>query len=430
MRLLQGIETRDCVIQGEKRISLLDLRAQSASFGELISKQGWKRLALINPCISTQLAMMHACQEDKVDLLLLRAESDWSENLCERLSINAAFDPMGALTQTFNPAPSPTPSSGNIFLTTSGTTGEPKIIEHSITSLCRDIPGQSEAESEASWLLTYHPSSFAGLQVLLTALSSQAVLIAPLESHLQGLTEAFIKHSPTHVSGTPSFWRGLLMALSGRDQIPELKQITLGGELAEQATLDLLADTFPTARIIHIYATTEAGVVFKVRDKLAGFPANWIEEGVNETQLQVKGNQLELRREQRSLGKNEQEKRPWISTGDLVEERGDRFFFKGRVDGVINVGGSKANPEEIETTLRTHPAVADAHVFGRPNPIVGSLVSAKIMLTPGVETDPENLKEEIRQFASERLAAHEIPRMIEFVDNIEMNSTGKKHRTS
>ncbi|MDA7633455.1 hypothetical protein N8766_05030, partial [bacterium] len=65
-----------------------------------------------------------------------------------------------------------------------------------------------------------------------------------------------------------------------------------------------------------------------------------------------------------------------------------------------------------------------------PNPIVGSLVSAKIMLTPGVKTDAENLKEEIRQFASERLAAHEIPRMIEFVANIEINSTGKKYRTS
>ncbi|MDA7510817.1 acyl--CoA ligase [Verrucomicrobia bacterium] len=372
--------------------------------------------------------MMHACQERKVDLLLLRSESDWSENLCKRLSLQAVFDSTGALNHTFNQAP--TPSAGNIFLTTSGTTGEPKIIKHSLTSLHRDISEQSDSDLKESWLLTYHPASFAGLQVLLTALSNQAVLITPIESHIQGLTEAFIKHKPSHVSGTPSFWRGLLMAVSGWDQIPELKQITLGGELAEQGTLDLLGDTFPTARIVHIYATTETGVVFKVRDKLAGFPANWIAEGVNGTQLRVKENQLELKREQRSSGKNESVEHPWISTGDFVERQGDRFYFKGRVDGIINVGGSKANPEEIEATLRAHPAVADAHVFGRPNPIVGSLVSAKIMLTPGVKTDAENLKEEIRQFASERLAAHEIPRMIEFVANIEINSTGKKYRTS
>jgi acyl-coenzyme A synthetase/AMP-(fatty) acid ligase len=428
MRLLQGIESKVCIIHGENRVSLQDLRAQSASFGKLISKQGWKRVALINPCISTQLSLMHACQERNVDLLLLRAESDLSKKLCERLSLNAVFDRKGALTQTFSP--NPTPSAGNIFLTTSGTTGEPKIIKHSLTSLHRDISEQSDSDLKESWLLTYHPASFARLQVLLTALSNQAVLITPIESHLQGLTEAFIKHKPSHVSGTPSFWRGLLMAVSGWDQIPKLKQITLGGELAEQGTLDLLGDIFPTARIVHIYATTETGVVFKVRDKLAGFPADWIAKGVNGTQLRVKEDQLELKREQRSKDKNESEKSPWISTGDFVERQGDRFFFKGRVDGVINVGGSKANPEEIEATLRAHPAVADAHVFGRPNPIVGSLVSAKIMLTPGVKTDAENLKEEIRQFASERLAAHEIPRMIEFVANIEMNSTGKKYRTS
>jgi acyl-coenzyme A synthetase/AMP-(fatty) acid ligase len=434
MRLLQGIDTKVCIIQGDKRTSLKGLKAQSAIFGELLLKQSWNRVALINPCVSTLLSMIHACQQHKVDLLLLRAESDWTDNLCERLSLNAAFDRRGALTQTFISEPSPIPSAGNLFLTTSGTTGEPKIIKYSLSDLCHDIPEQSElesgTESEESWLLTYHPASFAGLQVLLTALSTQAVLISPLESHLQGLTEAFIKHRPTHVSGTPSFWRGLIMALSGSGPFPELKQITLGGELAEQDTLDFLANTFQTARIVHIYATTEAGVIFKVRDKLAGFPATWIEEGINETQLRVNENQLELRRKQKSHGKEEQESAPWISTGDLVERRGDRFYFKGRVDGVINVGGSKANPEEIEATLRAHPAVADAHVFGRPNPIVGSLVSTHIVLAPGIEADPENLKEEIRQFASERLAAHEIPRMIEFVANIEMNSTGKKKRTS
>ena len=371
---------------------------------------------------------MKACQDQKADLLLLRNASDWSEALGEDLKIDAVFDSQGVLTRRFNSGPRQ--SSGHIILTTSGTTGEPKMVTHTLASLSSSISVDLKRGAEESWLMTYHPASFAGLQVLLTSLAQQAALIAPLQSNLQGLTAAFIKHNPTHVSGTPSFWRGLLMALSECDYLPSLEQITLGGELTDQATINLLKITFPKARIIHIYATTEAGVVFTVRDDLAGFPASWIEEGVNGIQLRINANQLEINRQPTMPGTKEEDGANWISTGDLVEQQGERFYFKGRADGVINVGGSKVNPEEIEAILLSHPSVADAHVFGKRNPIVGSLVSAEIMLSSGTGTDHELLKEELRQFSLERLAAHQIPRMIEFVTDIKMNSTGKKHRTS
>jgi len=183
---------------------------------------------------------------------------------------------------------------GRIFMMTSGTTGAPKIAAHSIEALLsRAKAALHPGNRGAKWLLTYQPTGFAGIQVQLTAVIGGGVIVTPPERTPAGFLEAARKLGVTQISATPTFWRSFLMAV--RPGELNLRQITLGGEAADQATLDRIRKAFPDARITHIYASTEAGVVFSVHDGLEGFPAAWLDQSTQGVQLRVRDGFLQIR---------------------------------------------------------------------------------------------------------------------------------------
>ena len=115
----------------------------------------------------------------------------------------------------------------------------------------------------------------------------------------------------------------------------------------------------------------------------------------------------------------------WFVTGDSAYKDEDGYFwFEGRVDDVINTSGERVGPFEVESKLVEHPAVAEAGVIGVPDPLRGEIIKAFITLRAGNE-ESEELKEEIRVFVKERLAAHAAPRQIEFRDKLPKTRSGK-----
>jgi acyl-CoA synthetase (AMP-forming)/AMP-acid ligase II len=279
------------------------------------------------------------------------------------------------------------------------------------------------------WLMTYQPTTFAGLQVMLTALYSGGAVILPDTRTPQAFLEAAERHRVTHVSGTPTFWRSLLMvAISG--SLPALRQATLGGEAVDQPTLDRIRATFPQARITHIYASTEAGVVFSVNDARAGFPAAWLSDGVQGSQLRIREGLLELRTPRQMSGYlGGGAAAPfaddgWLRTGDRVTVEGDRVRFLGRTDSVINVGGTKVDPFSVEAFLLGLDGVAEARVTGVRNQITGFVVGADIVLTKGV--DPQAARERILAECYNRLPRAQVPRVLRVVDSIQVLESGKK----
>jgi acyl-coenzyme A synthetase/AMP-(fatty) acid ligase len=279
------------------------------------------------------------------------------------------------------------------------------------------------------WLLTNHPASFAGLQVLLTALVGGAELVASDHGSLGELFAAAQRHHPTHVSGTPTFWRTFLLTLSGSLSDIPLKQITIGGEAVDQDLLDRLRAAFPDARIIQIYASTEAGALFAVNDGRAGFPARWLQDGVEDVRFRIRDGVLQTISPRAMLGYVQGRASAlsddgWLGTGDLVEVQGDRVVFRGRSDTVINVGGATVAPEEVERTLMELPFVRDVKVFGKPNPIVGALVHAYVVI--GRDVSEQDARSGILLHSKERLEAHKVPRVLHFVAALPMNASGKK----
>lgn len=317
-------------------------------------------------------------------------------------------------------------------LTTSGTTGTPKLVRHERASIVRAVKAAREGGSADRWAMLYDPSRFAGTQVLAQALLTGATLLTPHPGMSTGETvDWLVAEGCTHVSATPSLWRRLLMAPASM-RLP-LRQITLGGEIADDAILGALRARFPAARIVHIYASTEAGAGFAVRDGKAGFPAEWLADGaeVDGARLAVRDGLLWLRPagEPRTTAPHiVRDAEGYIRTGDRVTIEGGRARFAGREDATLNVGGIKVQVEAVEEIVHAHPSVAQCRITAKPSAMMGSLLTLSVVPGAEVTTDPATLRQEIALWCKSRLPPPARPATIRIVSELPLSSAGKTER--
>ena len=319
------------------------------------------------------------------------------------------------------------------ILLTSGTTGRPKMVVHTLASLSGAMRGGRPPGDPAVWSTFYDIRRYGGLQIFLRALlgGGSMVLSSAEESTADFLIRAGA-HGVTHISGTPSHWRRALMSPSARRIAP--RYVRLSGEIADQAILDHLRTFFANAGVAHAFASTEAGVAFDVGDGLAGFPAGLIGRQDADVEMKVEDGSLRIRSARTASRYLGHEDGPlidgdgFVDTGDMLERRGDRYHFVGRRGGIINVGGSKVHPEEIEAVINGHPHVRVSLVRTRKNPITGALVVADVVLTEEPEAAngrAAELEHEIMQRCREALARHKVPAAIRFVPALAVTPSGK-----
>jgi acyl-coenzyme A synthetase/AMP-(fatty) acid ligase len=282
------------------------------------------------------------------------------------------------------------------------------------------------------WATFYDIRRYGGLQIFLRAMlgGSSLILSRPGEAvadHLNRLTEEAV----THISGTPTHWRRVLMTKAETGFRPSY--IRLSGEIADQAVLDALKAAYPHAGIGHAYASTEAGVGFDVNDGREGFPQSYLEAPRNGVELRIVDGCMQLRSTRRAAGYAGRpdlviaDAEGWVESGDMVECRDGRCHFLGRRSGVINVGGLKVHPEEIESVLTCHWAVRQAKVRPRKSPIIGSIVVADVVLRDS-PPDAEALKRDIIGLCRQSLPGHKVPALVNIVPHIDMTSGGKVSR--
>jgi acyl-coenzyme A synthetase/AMP-(fatty) acid ligase len=313
-------------------------------------------------------------------------------------------------------------------LVTSGTTGVPKLIGHTLASLTRTVKRDVAKGCGFIWGLLYDPCRFAGLQVILQALLSGSMLSVSSSHDFDRQVEGLVAGGVNALSATPSLWRKLLM--DGRIRGCQLRQITLGGEIADQLLLDGLKHCFPAARIVHIYASTEVGVGFSVHDGLAGYPAPWLEDERSSVPMRVRGDGHLLVR-LATVPEGEEvagrlDANGYLDTGDLVWIVGDRVFFSGRVSGAVNVGGNKVMPEYIEEHIRRVDGVFDVCVYGKTSSMMGQIVAADIVLNPGV--DMAMLRLDILNYCRSTMENWQIPGILRFVSGLQETPAGKRNR--
>ncbi len=318
-----------------------------------------------------------------------------------------------------------------VTILTSGTTGKPKAVEHSWNSLAR--PVRRMTLSNPRWLLTFRPHLYAGLQVILQCLVNRGAPVLPSTgATAHDVVTLAAKSQVEYASATPSYWRWLLtMAQTSLLASIPLRQITLGGEAVDQSILDALHRIFPQTRLVHIYATTELGRCFSVTDGRAGFPATFLNEpSLDGVEMRIEDGELVVKsaNAMRRYGGEDKDSRgnEWFHTGDLVSQQGERVYFVGRTTDMINVGGNKVHPIEIETVIRQVPGVADARVYGTSSSLVGQLVACDIVVAAGCEG--AEVEQAVRETTVATLSSFQRPRLITIVDEIPRTSAGKARR--
>jgi len=315
-------------------------------------------------------------------------------------------------------------------LMTSGTTGMPKMVLHDFAGLTAAMRASSPADGATVWGTFYDIRRYGGLQIYLRAVCAGASLVLSstgeaVADHLRRLAE----HGVTHISGTPSQWRRALMVPEVRNIAP--RYIRLSGEIADQAILDGLRATFPQAAIGHAYASTEAGVAFDVNDGLAGFPAAYVDATRDGVDIKISDGSPRIRSRGAAFGYLGGEPAladadGFVDTGDIVEQHGDRYYFAGRKGGIINVGGLKVHPEEIEAVINRHPQVRMSLVRSKRNPITGAIVVADVVLmAEGQGARQIEPKDDILKLCREALPRHKVPAAISFVPALRVAATGK-----
>lgn len=267
----------------------------------------------------------------------------------------------------------PEVSESRIALFTSGTTGMPKLSSHELRKV---YDRKRTGSAEERWLLTYAPHRWAGISVILHAIKAQADLIIPSAFEPKCLVDAAVAGAVTYLSLTPSLFRRFLLVV-GREQLSAIpiQQITFGGEVASQSVLDEANLIWRSARITHVYASTEFGDILSVSDGLAGIPASKFDRP--QFSFDADGELLI-------------EDKP---TGDLWEKTGERYYFVGRLQEMINVGGHKVSPLEIENAALAISGVKDVRAYGMSSAMVGQLPAIDFVGTIGVD----QLKQELRR---------------------------------
>ena len=303
-----------------------------------------------------------------------------------------------------------------ITLFTSGTTGLPKKVSHSFNSIARQAK-KSERHADDVWGFAYNPTHMAGLQVFFQALVNQNMVVRLFGLDSKEIIGEINKNQITHISATPTFYR---LLLPPTDVCESVKRLTSGGEKFDERTLGQLISLFPNAKLTNVYASTEAGTLFASKGN-----EFCIKEDMKD-KVCVREGELLIHKSLLAESASIQFDGDWYHTGDLIEvscEAPLTFHFISRKTEMINVGGYKVNPTEVEEVLRECVGVSDAYVYSKENRIMGRIILCDVVRTSADVTE-KNIREQLQQ----KLQEFKIPRMIKFVEHLNVTRTGKISR--
>ena len=369
--------------------------------------------------VETLVVIAAACGRQHVPLAFLAEDSrdligelhDWIE-LDDSLALPPAA--RGQPRREFEAVPP------KLVVATSGTSGPPKLVEHSWDSLLA-AARLAEQWHGLGWLLVYDATRWAGLQVWLQAVLTGGRLVVPASRDPDTVARAIVEETVSILPATPTLLRRLLVSADGTllAKAP-IDRITLGGEAADGPLLEQARQVFPRAKITQVYATTELGEVFRVTDGAAGFPSAWLGRAL------PGGTRLSTRRDGELLVQLSRDTAE-VATGDLVERRGDRCEFTGRRSDVIVVGGAKVFPRRVEDVIRAVPGIADVRVYGLPSAITGELVAAEVVLADPLPAggSPESVRAAALAACRGSLEPHGVPRVLDIVKRIATTPAGK-----
>lgn len=315
-----------------------------------------------------------------------------------------------------------------LVIFTSGTTGASKGAVHDATRLLGKFTTPGKDLVTLAFLLFDH---IAGVDTLFYCLSNASTIVTTSNRAPENIARLMAETKTEVLPTAPSFLN--LMLLSGAatpHDLSALKIITYGAETMPESLLQRLNQAFPGVRLIQKYGTSELGAL---KSRSEGSASLWLSIGTEGKDWRLgEDGLLEVRSKSTMLGYLNAPapftEDGWYRTGDRVETREDGLVrFLGRESDIINVGGQKVFPAEVENALKTIDMVAEAAVFGKPHPILGAVVCARIRLR-GAALDPAAARALVRRELTGRLEPYKIPQKIELTTEALTTARFKQRR--
>jgi long-chain acyl-CoA synthetase len=308
----------------------------------------------------------------------------------------------------------------------SGSTGKPKVILHDFTKFIETYREQRRSMCTLAFLSFDH---LGGINTLLYGLSSGGTIVTVASRDPETVCKAIAMYSVTLLPTSPTFLNLLLISEAYKHHdVSSLRLITYGSEIMPESTLQQLQMVLPHVRLQQTYAFSE-GATLRLKSKEPG--SLWIKISGDGIETRIVDGQLWVKSEVAMLGylnaPNPFDEDGWLNTGDVVAQEGEYIRILGRKSEIINVGGEKVFPAEVENVILQMQNIKDVVVQGKANPIVGNIVAASVTLNQ--PADPALVELQVRRHCQERLPAFKVPVIVQVAEQELHNERFKKLRT-
>ena len=316
-------------------------------------------------------------------------------------------------------------NSSGLILFSSGSTGKPKAMVHNLDTLIDSFKDKKEKSMNMLVFLMF--DHIGGLNTVFNALCMGACLIIPKIKDAKTICELIEKYKIMVLPSSPTFLNLILISEEYKNyDLSSLRMITYGTETMPQSLLLKLKEVFPKVKFLQTFGTSETGI--STTSSKSSNSLFMKLEDIN-GEYKIVENELWLRSKTQVLGylnasMDSFTSDGWFKTGDLVEVDGEYIKIIGRAKEVINVGGQKVLPAEVESVILSIEEISDCMVYAEQNAITGQTVVCDVVLNKNIE----NIKKRVRVFCKDRLDAYKIPTKVNVVDKTNFSDRFKKIR--
>ncbi len=312
-----------------------------------------------------------------------------------------------------------------LILFSSGSTGKSKAALHDIVPMLEKFKVPRHTLRTITFLLFDH---IGGFNTLLYNLSNAGCVVTVADRRPESICRAIEKHRVELLPTSPTFLNLLLVSEAYRSfDLSSLRMVTYGTEVMPESTLRRFHAAFPQVKLLQTYGLSEVGIL---RSKSKADDSLWVKVGGEGFETRVVDGMLEIKAKSAMLGYLNHPSPftadGWFKSGDAVEVDGEYIRILGRKSELINVGGEKVYPAEVESVLQLMPGVEDVAVTGQPHPITGNIVHARVKLSTAESLD--EFRARMRRFCQDKLPRYAIPQKVELVSESLHGERFKKMR--
>ena len=314
-----------------------------------------------------------------------------------------------------------------LVLFSSGSTGECKGIVHDLMPMLEKYKSPGKRFRTIAFMLYDH---IGGVNTMLYTLVNTGCMVVVAERSPDCVLQAIEKYRVDLLPTSPTFLNLLLLSEAYKKyDLSSLRLITYGTEPMPASTLQRMHALFPDISLRQTYGLSEVGIL---RSKSRDSDSLWVKVGGENFQTRVVDGILQIKAKSAMLGYLNAPapftEDGWFVTGDRVEVQGEYLRILGRDSEIVNVGGEKVFPIEVESVIQEMDNVQEVTVYGEKNSITGNIVCAKVRLNVNGDFEPRQFITALKRHCQERLQSYKVPVKVIISDETQYSARLKKKR--